>query len=302
MNSPPTSRPPSLRQLRGFAEVARHASFSRAAQAMALSQPALSSAIRELEATLGATLLDRSTHHVRLTPAGQALQAQVEWMLNTFEQGTHELQRLLRAQAAVVHIGCIPSTMQLLAPLLAQWQAVRPDIELALHDVLNDELIEGLHTGALDLGLGLAFGLPAALQAHDIARDELVAIMAPGHPLAACRAPLPWSALSGQRLAMLTRGSTYNMILAALVQHGLDANAVHTLHYTDSLYSLVRADQRVGLISRLYTLQQRPEAMVVRPLGPPATERRIALLAHAAPQRPAVTACHQWLRSVLPQA
>ena len=58
-------RQPSLRQLRGFVEVARHASFSRAAQALALSQPALSSAIRELEAALGAPLFDRSTSPIQ---------------------------------------------------------------------------------------------------------------------------------------------------------------------------------------------------------------------------------------------
>ncbi len=109
-------RQPSLRQLRGFVEVARHASFSRAAQALALSQPALSSAIRELEAVLGAPLFDRSTHHVRLTQAGRALYAQAQWMLNTFDEGAQELHRLLHAEAAVVRIGCIPSTMPLIAP------------------------------------------------------------------------------------------------------------------------------------------------------------------------------------------
>ena len=72
---PAPARQPTLRQLRGFKEVARHASFSRAAQALALSQPALSAAIRELEALMGVALFERSTHHVRLTPAGYEAQA-----------------------------------------------------------------------------------------------------------------------------------------------------------------------------------------------------------------------------------
>ncbi|KCB32112.1 LysR substrate-binding domain protein [Bordetella hinzii L60] len=291
-------RQPSLRQLRGFVEVARHASFSRAAQALALSQPALSSAIRELESALGAPLFDRSTHHVRLTRAGHALYVQAQWMLNTFDEGARELHRLLHAEAAVVRIGCIPSTMPLIAPLLADWQAAEPDIELQLRDVLNDELINGLQNGALDLGLGLDFGLPPQIQAEEIARDELVAVLAPGHRLAG-RQRLAWRDLAGERLAMLSRGSTHSMILAALAQHGLAADQVHTLHYTDSLYSLVRAGQRVGLISRLYTLPQRPGSLAVLGLGEPATERSIALLAHTAVQRPPVARCHAWLRAAL---
>ncbi|AZY53853.1 LysR family transcriptional regulator [Bordetella avium] len=291
-------RQPSLRQLRGFVEVARHASFSRAAQALALSQPALSSAIRELETTLDALLLDRSTHHVRLTSAGQALYVQVQWMLNAYEEGTRELHRLLRSEAAVVRIGCVPSAMQLIAPLLAAWEAAEPGIALDLRDMLNDDILAGLESGALDLGLGLNFGLPPKLQADEVAQDDLVAVVAPDHPLAG-RGVLQWKDLAGQHLAVLTRGSTHSMILAALAQYAPDAGQVHALNYTASFYSLVRAGQRVGLISRLYTRPEPAGSLAVLGLGEQPTERRIALLFHAVPQRPAVARCHEWFRQAL---
>ena len=69
----PAHRAPTLRQLRSFQAVARAMSFRQAAEALSLTQPALSASIRELEAVLGAPVLERSTHHVRLTPQGALL-------------------------------------------------------------------------------------------------------------------------------------------------------------------------------------------------------------------------------------
>jgi len=163
------ARQPTLRQLRGFKEVARHASFSRAAEALSLSQPALSAAIRELETLMGVALFERSTHHVRLTPAGHAARAQIEWLLNSYTQGAEDLQRLLDTQAATVRIGCIPSTMHLLAPVVAQWRLRHPEIVLILSDHLNDELMAALR---------MLVTAPADLTSVD-------AFVASAHPLAA---------------------------------------------------------------------------------------------------------------------
>ncbi|CAB3920951.1 LysR family transcriptional regulator [Achromobacter deleyi] len=294
------ARQPTLRQLRGFKEVARHASFSRAAEALALSQPALSSAIRELETLMGVTLFDRGTHHVRLTPAGQAARAQIEWLLNSYTQGTDDLRRLLDTQAATVRIGCIPSTMHLLAPAVAQWRLRHPEIVLILSDHLNDELMAALANGELDIGLGLDFGLAPGLAAAFVAEDDLVAVLSDSHRLSR-RRQITWQDLKREPLAVLSRGSTYEMIVSALRQQGADLAATDTLNYTDTLYSLVRAGLRVGLISRLYTQGQRPDGLAIVPLQHPRLTRRISLMARAPEQqaRAAVQRCYTELASLL---
>ncbi|CAB3736785.1 Cyn operon transcriptional activator [Achromobacter denitrificans] len=290
---PAPARQPTLRQLRGFKEVARHASFSRAAQALALSQPALSAAIRELEALMGVALFERSTHHVRLTPAGLAARAQIEWLLNSYTQGADDLRRLLDTQAATVRVGCIPSTMHLLAPVVAQWRLRNPDIALILSDHLNDELMAALGNGELDVGLGLDFGLTPGLAAAFVAEDELVAVLADSHRLSR-RQALTWQDLKAEPLAVLSRGSTYEMIVSTLRQQGSDLAATDTLNYTDTLYSLVRAGLRVGLISRLYTQGQRQEGLAIVPLQRPRLTRRICLMARApeSQARAAVRRCY----------
>jgi len=293
-------RQPTLRQLRAFKEVARHASFSRAAEALALSQPALSAAIRQLEALVGAALFHRTTHQVRLTPAGQAARAQIEWMLNSYGHGTEDLRRLLGAQAATVRIGCIPSTMHLLAPAVAQWRLRHPEIALVLSDHLNDELMAALANGELDIGLGLDFGLARGVTARFVAEDELVAVLPEAHRLSR-RPALAWRDLRHEPLAVLSRGSTYEMIVATLRQQGADLAAADTLNHTDTLYSLVRAGLRVGLISRLYTQGQRLDGLSVAPLTRPRLARRICLMmrAPASQSRAAVRDCEAGLAELL---
>jgi LysR family transcriptional regulator, carnitine catabolism transcriptional activator len=260
-------RAPTLRQLRGFQAVARHASFRRAAEALSLTQPALSAAIRELEQLLGVAVLERSTHHVGLTPEGALLLPQVEWLLNGYRDGVDGLHRLLAQRSRRLRVAALPSAMHLLAPPLAQWLATHPGVDLRLHDPLNDELVPALQRGEVDLALGVALDLPPEIEAHEVAEDELVG-----------RARLRWQDLAGERLALFARGSTYELAMGVLRQHGADLERADRLLYSESLYSLVRCGLAVGVISRLYTQTLAPDALVVRPLHAPQIARRVALM------------------------
>lgn len=295
-------RQPSLRQLRGFQAVARHASFSRAAEALALTQPALSAAIRDLEQLLDAPLFTRSTHHVALTPAGHALLPQVQWLLNSYQHGVADLHRLLAGQGERLRIGALPSAMHLLAPPLADWHQRHPGVALSVHDPLNDDLLAALHSGEIDIALGTELDVPAGIETFAVAQDELVAVLPRTHALAT-RTTLRWRDLRGERLALFARGSTYALALDALRQQGVALEAADRLLYSESLYSLVRAGLAVGLISRLYTHGVPLEPLAVRPLGSPAITRRIALMVRAEPEgtprRARVADCLAHLRQAL---
>jgi len=278
---PSRSQQPTLRHLRAFEAVARHGSFRRAADEMALSQPALSAAVRDFEQLLGgALLLERSTRHVALTPAGQTLLPQVRWLLNSFALGVQDLQRSLAQQARRLRIVALPSALHSLAPALASWQALRPDVELSVRDMLQDELVAALHAGEADLGLGAEVDLPPGVVATLLGHDDLVAVLPAAHALAG-RDALRWADLRGERLALFARGSTYDFALAQLRQRGLSLDNAMLLSYSESLYSLVRSGLAIGVIFRLYTRSLHDEQLVVRPLRTPQIERRIGLLAHA---------------------
>ncbi|MGH6638848.1 MAG: LysR family transcriptional regulator [Polaromonas sp.] len=294
-------RQPTLRQLKGFHAVAQHASFSRAAEALALTQPALSATIRDLERLLDVTLLERSTHHVALTAAGAALQPQVAWLLNSFNQGVEDMHRALGTQSRSLRLASLPSTMHLLAPALAQWQRRHPDVTLTVRDLLNDDLVAALNTGEVDIALGTELDLPVGIEAMPVATDDLVAVLPRQHRLAKSTAQgaLRWRDLRGERLALFARGSTYDLAMAALRQQGVAVHEADRLLYSESLYSLVRSGLAVGVISRLYTHDVPGKDLCVRPLTAPAITRRIALMVRGplAQQRPTVADCLAHLRS-----
>ncbi|MFC5521540.1 LysR family transcriptional regulator [Polaromonas jejuensis] len=301
----PTTRPrqPTLRQLKGFQAVAQHGSFSRAAEALALTQPALSATIRDLELLLDVTLLERSTHHVALTAAGAALQPQVAWLLNSFSQGVSDMHRTLASQARSLRLAALPSTMHLLAPPLAQWQREHPEVTLTVRDPLNDELVAALHTGEVDIALGTELDLPAGIATIPVATDELVALLPRQHRLAQAtpESALRWRDLRGERLALFASGSTYDLALATLRQQGVTLDAADRLLYSESLYSLVRSGLAVGVISRLYTHGLHADDLCLRPLGSPAITRRIVLMVRSQPElrRSTVTDCLEHLARAL---
>ena len=280
----PTRKPlptPTLRQLSCFKEVATHRSFSRAAQALSMSQPALSSAIRELELLLGITLFDRSTHHVRLTSAGEAVRPQVEWMINNFVQGVEDLQQLLKYQADTIRIACIPSTTHLLTPWLAEWQQSHPMVDLKIQDLRNDDLLASVANGGADIGLGLEFTIPATVETQFVTEDEVMAVVPANHRLAKLT-ELKWADLSDEPLSVLARGSTYEMIASVLEQQGVGIGYTETLTYTESMYAMVRSGLRIGLISRLYTHGRLDDGIVTLPLKSPELSRRICLMTRSA--------------------
>lgn len=276
----PASRQPTIRQLRAFRAVARHGSFRAAADALALTQPAVSAAIRELEALLGTSLFERSTHRVALTPAGSELLEETEAVLHGFDHGVAAMHRALERQARRVRLGTLPSAMHLVAPRVARWRKSMPTVQVELRDVLNEELLAGMVAGEIDIGVGTELDLPRGIEAVPLREDPLVAVLAASHPLAG-RSHVRWRELRDEPLALFARGSLHELAMAALRQAGVNAEPAHRLVYSEPLYSLARAGLAVGIISRLYTDTAQLRGLAVVPLRDPLVRRRLVLLRRA---------------------
>ena len=100
---------PSLTKIRSFIAVAEHASFRRASEDMLLSQPALSTHIRDLEAELGVTLLSRTTRSVRLTSAGEHFLIRVKRVVSELQSAVLELKDQATLRRGRVTIACLPT-------------------------------------------------------------------------------------------------------------------------------------------------------------------------------------------------
>ncbi|MFJ4291884.1 LysR family transcriptional regulator [Cupriavidus sp. NPDC089707] len=286
----------SVRQLRVFHVVARLNSFSRAAEELSLTQPALSASIRDLEQMLAVRLFDRTTHRVTLTEAGAAVLPVVTWLLNSYSHGMEDLHRILTQQSQPLRLGAVPSAMHLLAPALARWRKEHGEVRVIMSDMLGEALFQAVYDGEIDIGLGWVTRPAPEITAIEVGTDQLVALLPRDHPLAS-KPALRWQQLKNERLAVFSHGTTHESALALLQQQGFHANAVDRLQYSESLYSLVRAGLAVGLLSRLYAQGINDTALRAIPLGSPGFKRRVALMMRKepAPRMPSAADCFRFL-------
>ncbi len=196
-----------LRQLATLCAVIDRGSFSAAADALGISQPAVSSQIRSLEERLGERLLDRSGRGVRVTEAGRLVEGYARRMLEL--EG--ELRRAIGDAggriAGRLELGSSTGPGEVLLPrLLARFRAAHPDVTISL--VVHDsrticELVLG---GELEFGIVGATRPQRGLEFGHFLRDELVLIARPDHPLAE-KTTLTLAQLAEVDLLMQQRGS-----------------------------------------------------------------------------------------------
>jgi DNA-binding transcriptional LysR family regulator len=282
----PTVRPASrtqaisLRQLRFFTALADTGNFSRAAERMIVSQPALSAGIRQIEEHLGVRLFDRSTHHVSLTEAGAAFLPHALRLLKTADNAFVDMSDVATRGKAVIRIGAIPSAVPAAAEVVARLSRENPDVSFHLSDGKNDSLAHSLRTGALDVVIGVLARAEEGLEATLIAEDEMLLVAPVDHPLAAS-ASLPWSALEGSEIVHFVGGSIGELSSAAMRQNNLSLSTRYKVDQVGSLFGLASSGLAVGVLPRLYTRGLESDRVRLVPLVQPAIKRKLMLFHRA---------------------
>src|SRR5262245_18866966 len=143
-----------LRQLRYFDALARHSHFGRAAAACAISQPALSMQIKELEEALGAVLIERGARQVRLTRLGEEAAVRVRDILRSVD-GLGDFARASRDRfIGRLRIGMIPTIAPYLVPtVIGNITRLHPDLDIHVREALTTKLIQELGDGRLDAAI-----------------------------------------------------------------------------------------------------------------------------------------------------
>ena len=197
-----------LHQLRSFVAVAQLRHFTRAASELHVGQPAVSQHIRRLEAELGVGLLRRTTRAVELTEAGEVLLARSERALGELDAALAELAQLRGLVRGRLAIGA----MQWLDPYdlagaIATFHERHPAIDIRVVEEVAADMLDGVRAGTLDVAfVPVEDGVPRGLAAHPLFEDELVLVVAPGHPLAG-RAHVRLAMLRDEQFVFLREGT-----------------------------------------------------------------------------------------------
>jgi DNA-binding transcriptional LysR family regulator len=177
-----------LQQLRYVVAVAETNSFTRAAERCLVVQSALSHQIARLERELGARLFDRTSRRVRLTAAGTAFLPAARQCLDAAERAAAEAAAAVGMVRGRLAVGLIPTVAAVDIPAaLRDFRRDYPDVRISMRVGASEKLAEQVKEGLLDVAfLGLPTSIqPRGVEARELARDRLVAVVPPDHPLAA---------------------------------------------------------------------------------------------------------------------
>lgn len=237
-----------LRHLRYFAVLADELHFGRAAERLAISQPPLSVAIRQLEEAVGARLFERNSKQVRLTPAGQALRASARKLLRQAEEAALEAREVAAGSAGRLRIGFVGAMLYRGLPqALRSFQASHPAVRIGLAELNSAEQITDLLHDRLDLGFMHTARLPAELQSRLLLSEPFVVCLPEAHALARRRRVEP-AALRDEAFVLFSRVASpdyHERILAICAQAGFLPEVRHEVRHWLAVVSMVA--QRLGV-------------------------------------------------------
>lgn len=242
-----------LRHLRYFHAIAEELSFSRAARRLHIVQPALSRALKELEAELGIQLLERNQRSVRLTPAGKVLMDEAALLFDRLDETIRRVRRAAAGQQGELRLGYIgPPVQPFLGRVLEEFARLCPEVTVHLEERTPERVWEMVAKGRLDLGLTRPVLAHAALrmQTRTLRDERLCAAVPAGHEWHGRRS-LTWKSLDGQPLIVLARregAGLHDEILAGCRSAGFTPRLVHTPSVISTVLRYVEAGTGVGIV------------------------------------------------------
>ena len=196
-----------LRHLRYFLAVAEALNFTKAAGQLRLAQPALGRQIRDLEDEIGVDLLKRSPRGVMLMAEGKLFLEEARDLLRRADESIKKTRALARGEYGELHIGYAPTpTVEIMPPALAAFQKAVPGVNVLLHDMSSDEMVEGLRNGGLQLAITAwpsGEGVPG-MEFESLKTYPIYAILPAAHPLARLKT-IPLEKVAAEPLITLNR-------------------------------------------------------------------------------------------------
>ncbi len=244
---------PELWQLRYFIAVAERLHFGRAAEALHISQPPLSRAIRALEERLGVALFARSRRRVELTAEGARLLDEARRLIGQLERAVQELRGMAAGEQGRLRVGFVSlADYGVLPGLLKSYKSAHPRVALSLREMLSPEQATALASGELDFGLLLPpVSGEAGLEHVVVQRERFVAALPSRHRLARAKGRIAMSELGGEPFVMVPREIAprlYDIVRGLAARAGIALNVAQEAIQMQTVVSLVSSGLGVAIV------------------------------------------------------
>ena len=265
------------RHIQYFIAVANHLSFTRAAAALHVSQPALSQQVRQLEESLGTTLFDRSVRTTRLTDAGEVYLRYAKRAAQELQEAKRAIDDLGDLSRGSLRVGVTPTfTSYLVGPLVEAFHGRYPNITLVVREIAQEAMEELLLADEVDVGIAFDNGHHLDLEAQALLVETLALVVGKQHPLATT-ASIGLEALNSESLILLSAEfATREQIDSYCRQHNIRP---HVQVEANTISALIEVVSRTKLSTLLpATIAQAHEQLVAIELDQQRLQRTAVLM------------------------
>ncbi len=269
----------SIKQLRAFLAVAHTLNFAQASLRLNISQPALSLTIRELEERLGGTLLTRTTRRVALTPEGEAFFPMARQLLADWDNAEEAMRQRFTLQRGKVSVAAMPSFAgNSLPPILKTFRDSHAGINVTVHDVINEQVLEMVRDGRVEMGIAFEPEQDGGLHFTPLVCDRFVAVVPADSALAGLE-KIGWNKLLALDFITLQRPSAVRLLLEeSLANRGYKLDVAFESHQLVTVGRMVASGLGVSAVPALCAAQMRELGAVTLPLHAPVIERQVGII------------------------
>ena len=285
-------------EIRYFLATARELNFTRAAAACNVSQPALTRAIKKLEAELGGQLFLRRPGKIELTRLGRTVIPQLEMIASSMATVQTQAEALAEQQSNSLRLGvmCTIGPMNLIEPL-TRLKAGSHDLEVSIIEAKAGDIVELLAADEIDIGITAWPSYPDQLAAVRLYDERYAVAMPVGHALSA-RLVVPLAELAGMPSLERLNCEFDDYYEARIGKWSIELDTCFSSEQEDWIMALILADLGLAIVPEFMTLQP---GIVARPLIEPEVRREVSAvtlrgrpLAEAAQQFLRIARAHKW--------
>ena len=271
-----------FKQLKAFIAVAEAKSFAEACASVFLSQPALSTAIKNLEEEVGGKLLIRTTRTMSLSPEGEAFLPIAKRLVADWDVALNDLHNLFSKKRGKINIAVMPSFAGThLSHLLVSFKKAYPNINVFVDDVIAEEINRRVLSGHAEMGITFKPEDLSELTFTPVFSDTFVAAMPADHILAT-KKTIDWKALSQHPLVLLQRPSSIRHLIERTFKDlGLEVNVEMEAHQLATLGKMVSSGLGLSVVPSLSIQQMESLGAICKPLHKPVIRRDVGVIARS---------------------
>ncbi|WP_432261847.1 LysR family transcriptional regulator [Cupriavidus sp. TMH.W2] len=283
-----------LEDLQAFVATAERGSFRMAADALHISQPALSRRIEKLEKTLGSRLLDRTTRRVETTNIGRQFLEEARAALDILDNAVFRLGDEATLQRGLVTVAAIPSAaLHCLPHAIHVFASRHPGVRVRVIDESASTVLASVMSGESDFGLNFMGAQEPNIEFHAIRAERYQLAMRRDHEWSA-RNHVAWEALAGQRMVSVSRQSGNRALIENAIAHLERRPTIHyEANHVVGVLALVEAGLGMAVLPGMAVPRDHPRLCAI-PLVEPDVDRVLALIRRRdRPLQPAAQALYE---------